>query len=93
MNSTHSIKTYFRENSRVILLGVICLTVVDFLQLIIPRIIKLAVDDLTTYSVDSADLVIYAAWIMIIAILIAGLRYVWRRCLIGNPFGILFRQD
>ena len=62
----------------------ICLTIVDFLQLVIPRIIKLAVDDLTTYSANMAGLVTYAGWIMIIAILIASLRYVWRRCLIGT---------
>jgi len=84
MKSTHAITTYFRENRTAILLGVACLTVVDFLQLVIPRIIKLAVDDLTAYSVDMAGLLTYAGWIMIIAILIASLRYVWRRCLIGT---------
>ena len=48
MRSLDLIKPYFRENRTVIAIGMISLIIVDVLQLFIPRIIKWAVDDLTT---------------------------------------------
>jgi ATP-binding cassette subfamily B protein len=58
--------------------------VVDFLQLFIPRIIKWAVDDLTTFQIDSVRLLLYALYIVGIAVLIGFFRFIWRRCLIGT---------
>lgn len=57
--------------------------VVDTLQLIIPRIIKWTVDDLTSLRIDTGQLIIYAAEITAIAVLMGLLRFVWRRFLIG----------
>ena len=54
------------------------------MQLFIPRIIKWAVDDLTAYRVDIIALLIYALYIVGIAVLIGMFRYLWRRCLIGT---------
>ena len=84
MKSLNLIKPYFIENRFIILLGIVCLTIVDFLQLLIPRVIKWAVDDLTAFRIEAMNLFVYALYIAGIAIMIALFRYVWRRCLIGT---------
>ncbi|MFC1811444.1 ABC transporter ATP-binding protein [Thermodesulfobacteriota bacterium] len=83
MKSVHLIKPYFIENRYRIALGLFCLIAVDFLQLFIPRVIKWAVDDLTAFRVDVTRLMVYALYIVGIAVIIALLRYVWRHCLMG----------
>ena len=72
-----------RDNRWAILLGVCCLVAVDFMQLWIPRVVKWAVDDLTT-AVGPVPLGGYAAQIVALAVGIGVFRYVWRRCLIGT---------
>jgi ATP-binding cassette, subfamily B, multidrug efflux pump len=84
MKSLSLIKPYFIENRLTILLGVCCLVVVDFLQLLIPRIIKWTVDDITSFRIEPAGLLAYAGYIVGIAGGIAIFRYGWRRCLIGT---------
>jgi ATP-binding cassette subfamily B protein len=74
---------YVNERRSVIALGVLCLVLVDLLQLVIPRVIKHAVDDLTTASASGASLARQASVIVGLALLIGLFRYVWRRCLIG----------
>lgn len=84
MKSLHLIKPYFSENRYLIISGLICLIAVDILQLIIPRIIKWAVDDLTLFNIDLIGLSSYALYIVGIAVMIGLFRYGWRRCLIGT---------
>ncbi|MBW1837362.1 MAG: ABC transporter ATP-binding protein, partial [Deltaproteobacteria bacterium] len=84
MKSFYLIKPYFVDNRVRIFLGVVCLIVVDFLQLFIPRIIKWAVDDITAFRVDLTGLLSYAVYIVGIAIMIGIFRYGWRRWLIGT---------
>jgi ATP-binding cassette subfamily B multidrug efflux pump len=84
MKSLKLIKPYFIENRFIILLGIVCLIIVDFLQLLIPRVIKWAVDDLTAFRIEAMNLLVYASYIAGIAIMIALFRYLWRRCLIGT---------
>ncbi len=57
--------------------------VVDTLQLIIPRIIKYAVDSLQMGAATSQTLLVYGGWIVLIAVVIALLRYFWRFLLLG----------
>ncbi|HEU20182.1 MAG TPA: ABC transporter ATP-binding protein [Deltaproteobacteria bacterium] len=84
MKSFQLIKPYLLENRLIIFSGILCLTIVDFLQLFIPRIIKWAVDDLTAFQADANALLRYAFYIIVIAVIMALFRYVWRRCLIGT---------
>jgi len=85
MSPAEIIKPYFAENRSRIVIGLLSLIVVDVLQLVIPRIIKRAVDDLTAMPGDMAGrLATYAAQICVIALLIGGFRYVWRLCLLGT---------
>jgi ATP-binding cassette, subfamily B, multidrug efflux pump len=78
------IKPYFVENRLKILTGLLSLIIVDVLQLIIPRIIKWAVDDLTGFRIDVWRLLSYALYMVGLALFIGAFRYVWRRCLLGT---------
>lgn len=84
MRSLYLIKPYFMRRRYLIFIGILCLMAVDTLQLFIPRIIKYAVDDLSAMQVDALRLGRYAAEIVCIAILMALLRFCWRRLLIGT---------
>ena len=84
MTPVQLIKPYFVENRRLILIGFLCLILVDLLQLFVPRIIKWAVDDLTAFQIDISDLARYAAYICGIGITMGFFRYLWRRCLLGT---------
>ncbi|MBA3037329.1 MAG: ABC transporter ATP-binding protein [Desulfobacterium sp.] len=64
--------------------GLLCLIAVDFLQLIIPRIMKHAIDDLTLFQASTKKLAIYALYIIGIAVMMSIFRYLWRKYLIGT---------
>jgi ATP-binding cassette subfamily B protein len=82
-NLRHLIK-HFARYKWAVLAGIICLLFVDAMQLIIPRIIKRAVDDLT-YSPDAgADLLRYGLTIVGLAAFIAVFRFFWRFFIIGT---------
>ncbi|MGD9043136.1 MAG: ABC transporter ATP-binding protein [Desulfobacterales bacterium] len=84
MKSIALIKPYLKENRRKIGIGLLSLIIVDMLQLFIPRIIKWTVDGLTALQIDLRQLLIYAIYMAVIAVLIGIFRYVWRRCLLGT---------
>ena len=84
MKSTALIKPYLIENRGWIFFGLVCLIIVDLLQLFIPRILKWAIDDLTALRIDSKGLFFYSAWMVGIALMIGVFRYLWRRCLLGS---------
>jgi ATP-binding cassette subfamily B protein len=84
MTSIALLKPYFAENRLKIAVGMASLIWVDILQLIIPRILKAAVDDLTRLQVSLTDLSIYALVIAALAVWIGAFRYVWRICLLGT---------
>ncbi len=83
MESLQLITPYFRERRWYVLTGLICLIIVDFLQLYIPRIIKWAVDDLTALRIDPATLLCYALYMVGMGLMIGLFRFGWRHCLIG----------
>ncbi len=78
------IKPYLLENRSKIVIGLLSLIITDVLQLIIPRIIKRAVDDLTAFEADIRHLLYYSLYMVGIALFIGVFRYVWRRCLLGT---------
>jgi ATP-binding cassette subfamily B protein len=83
MESFALIRPYFRESRAAIVIGLVALVLVDLFQLLIPRVIKRAVDDITALSVEPGALLRYALYILALAAGIGGLRYVWRICLMG----------
>ncbi len=84
MKALRLIKPYLVELRLFIAIGLLSLILVDFLQLMIPRIIKQAVDDLSVFKIDWRTLLLYGLEIFLIGILIGCFRYGWRRCLIGT---------
>jgi ATP-binding cassette subfamily B multidrug efflux pump len=77
------LKEYLVRNRFVLIAGLLSLLAVDFLQLLIPMVIKRAIDALTLGEATSKVLLQLGAMIMAIAFAMASLRYVWRHCLFG----------
>jgi ATP-binding cassette subfamily B protein len=78
------LKQYFVRNFRALAIGLSSLLIVDFLQLLIPLIIKRVIDLLTTKKADFQVLLELGAAILGIALMIAFFRYVWRHLILGH---------
>jgi ATP-binding cassette subfamily B multidrug efflux pump len=78
------LKEYFVQNVWRIAFGLFCLLCVDFLQLLIPLVIKRAIDALTFKTATSGILFKYGLAILLIATIMALLRYIWRHLLFGH---------
>jgi ATP-binding cassette subfamily B protein len=78
-----TLKEYFIRNKYVLGIGLFSLLAVDFLQLLIPLVIRRAVDALTLETATSTLLLSYGGVVMAIALTMGILRYVWRHCLFG----------
>jgi len=83
MRVFRTLKNDFIENRKPILLGLVALLVVDILQLFIPRVIKYAIDDLTSGMISPMRLLLYGIEVLILALGIGGLRCIWRYFLLG----------
>jgi ATP-binding cassette subfamily B multidrug efflux pump len=83
MKAFKTLKKDLLENRRHIVTGLLALIFVDVLQLFIPRVIKRAIDDLTWGGIPSSHLLLYAGEVLLLALAIGGLRYVWRYLLLG----------
>ncbi len=83
MNSLNLIIPSLKKKKWAILTGLFCLLIVDFLQLIIPRILKQAIDDLTFLNINAKSLLSYALYIIALSIAIGIFRFGWRHYLMG----------
>ncbi len=84
MGPYKTLKNDLFENRWQILIGLFALIIVDVLQLFIPRVIKYAIDDLTFGSIPASGLLFYGIQILLLAIGIGCLRYIWRYFLLGS---------
>jgi len=82
--------TYKKHRWRLIA-GFTALLLVDFLQLVVPRIIKFTVDGLSTSTIERSELLKYGGLIILIAAFVVILRFVWRYLIIG--FSRLLERD
>jgi len=73
----------FRKHRFRLIIGFIALVSVDFLQLTIPRILKHGIDSLSFSSSSSGLLLKLGCAIVVIAIFVVALRFVWRTLIIG----------
>jgi ATP-binding cassette, subfamily B, multidrug efflux pump len=83
MKAFITLKNDFIANRSQILIGLIALLIVDVLQLFIPRVIKYAIDDLTSGIISPFRLLLYGLEVLILALGIGGFRYIWRYFLLG----------
>ena len=77
------LKEYFLKNRWHVTAGLISLLLVDLLQVLIPQVLKKAIDSLTFKTATSGILFKYGMMIMSIALAIALFRYTWRYLLFG----------
>ncbi len=84
MKTLGLLKPYLYERRWIIAFGLLSLIIVDFLQLIIPRIIGQAIDAVTYLTADRQSLFFWSLKIFFAGVLIGCFRYGWRRCLIGT---------
>lgn len=77
------LKPSFSRHRLRLIAGFAALLIVDFFQLVIPRILKRGVDGLESATISPKELLLLAGLILLIALLVAGLRFVWRYLIIG----------
>lgn len=78
MKNLLTLRGYFARHRGWLSAGVVSLVVVDGLQLITPRVLKWAVDDLTLGRIGASQLLYYAGLVVLIGIGVAISRYLWR---------------
>jgi ATP-binding cassette subfamily B multidrug efflux pump len=81
----------YRKHRWRLLAGFAALLLVDFLQLIIPRIIKSGVDGLASGTIGRPELLKLGILIILIALFVVILRFTWRYLIIG--FSRLLERD
>ncbi len=76
---------YFVQNRWPLSVGLLSLLLVDFLLLLIPLVIKKVIDLLVTQTPETGSLLFQQGMIIVvIALMIALFRYVWRRLILGH---------
>ncbi|MDF2841265.1 MAG: transporter related protein [Clostridia bacterium] len=83
MKTFYLLSDFLKQHKWQYIIGVIVLLIVDGMQLVPPRIIGVITDGLTEGTVTQKGITLYAGLIILIACLIAVLRYVWRMCVMG----------
>ena len=78
------LKQYFFRNRWPLVFGLMSLLAVDFLQLLIPLVIKRAIDLLTIKTATAHVLFKHGLTILGIALMIAVFRYIWRHLILGH---------
>ncbi|WP_319588445.1 ABC transporter ATP-binding protein [uncultured Desulfobulbus sp.] len=77
------LRPIFRTHWLRLACGFLALVVVDFLQLIIPRFVKSAVDSLSAGTATSPLLLELSLYVLVVAVVVAVLRFLWRFLIIG----------
>jgi len=75
---------YFRKNALKIILGILCMIIVDIAQLVIPQIVKEAIDTLNNATFEQSQLVYQCLYIVLLGLGMAILRFFWRNLLMGS---------
>lgn len=65
------------------IIGIVVLLIVDGLQLIAPRILGIVTDGLTNKTINMSHIYLYAGAIILVACIVAILRYIWRMLVMG----------
>lgn len=86
---------YLKKNFKYLLIGVLVLVVVDAVQLLIPKVMQVAIDNLGVEGFTQRHLAFYMLLIFLMSGVIALMRYYWRVLIIGTSWLIErgMRQD
>ncbi len=82
------LKEYFLRYKYRILLGLVALTIVNGLQLILPRIVKYVIDGINAGKIAGFSLLKFALIIVVISIIMAFFRFFWRYFILGTSHKI-----
>lgn len=88
MKVFRTIIPYVRENIWILMVGLTALLTVDVLQLLIPQVIKRAVDILVQEEVKGSLLLICGVQVIGISVAIGIFRFFWRYCIFGTAHQI-----
>ena len=88
MKNLKLIISYLKQYKKSIAIGVLCLIIVDAIQMVVPKIIQHVIDSLHNPSFTMNAILMYAGIIFGLAIFMAVLRFLWRVLLITNSFKI-----
>ncbi|MFH0811257.1 MAG: ABC transporter ATP-binding protein [Pseudomonadota bacterium] len=88
MKVFRTIIPYVRENIWILIVGLTALLTVDVLQLLIPQVIKRAVDTLVQEEVKGSLLLICGVQVIGISVAIGIFRFFWRYCIFGTAHQI-----
>ena len=84
MDSFKTLKPFIRKHKWKYILGVIWLIIIDTVQLLVPRILGNATDDLAANTLGREGLIHYALLIILTGLIIFLGRYFWRIYIIGT---------
>lgn len=77
---------FFKEEKKPYLIGILSLSLVAFLNLIPPKIMGIVIDGITSQRLTKSELLWYLFWLIIAALVMYALRYVWRICIFGTSY-------
>ena len=88
MKTFESVIPYIKKSWKKLALGIVVLIVVDALQLIMPMVIKGAIDGLSTEGYRQADILKASFIIVLLSVGMIILRYLWRMLISANAYVI-----
>ncbi|EFR44275.1 ABC transporter ATP-binding protein [Streptococcus pseudoporcinus] len=77
---------FFKQEKLPYLMGVLALSVVAFLNLIPPKIMGLVIDGITSGHLTKNQLLWQLLWLILSALAMYFLRYIWRICIFGTSY-------
>lgn len=90
MKTFQRLGEFLSEHKWNYIIGVSVLLIVNGLQLIPPRIIGIVTDGLTNSTIKMKQIYLYAGAVILVACLVALLRYIWRMLVMGSARDLEF---
>lgn len=84
MSKIKKLLSYAKKYRKRYFIGITFLLIVDIIQLIPPKIIGYLTDEISKGSATTSTLLKYIVFIIIISLLMAGGRYIWRIYVVGT---------
>jgi ATP-binding cassette subfamily B protein len=88
MSNLKLIFSYLKPHKKHLVIGILSLVLVDGLMMIIPQIERHVIDSLKLPGFASSDLLKFSLLIVVIALVMAVLRFLWRWFIIGTSYKI-----
>lgn len=77
---------FFKEEKRRYLIGILSLSLVAVLNLIPPKIMGQVIDAITRGNLTKTDLLLQLLYLVLAAVAMYGLRYIWRMYILGTSY-------